>query len=459
LEKSVIHPIHKKGSENDPSNYRPIALTSPVCRVLERILDKNIRSTCSRQGLISPNQYGFLPRRSCPFQLLTTLKDWYEYLDAKKNVDVVYFDYEKAFDRVRHKCLLQKLSTFGIHQQILKWIANFLVGREHSVKINDSYSSVFVPCSGCPQGSVLAPLLFLLFINDIGDAIPDGCHHKLFADDLKIYRSVDSVSDALELQAGIDSVEGWSDENWLDLSGPKTVVLRQGKSPVDFEYVVGGNPITPSREVRDLGILVDSKLTFEPHINKIVRGATIALHHLIRALPDVDLQLFMTAFKTYVRPKLEYGTEVFNPHLKRLVKRMEKPQRTFTKKVLKLKKIEFRSYEHRLQICGLDSLEHRRALADLRTTFKLLNGDYDLAPNALFQLPYRHNPRLHNRAVYKPPFTSASQHAFWNRVVNNWNSLPASLNNIANVDAFTAFARSLDSSQVLVDPVFSSFVA
>lgn len=281
------------------------------------IIDKNIRSTCVRQGLISPNQYGFLPRRSCPLQLLTTLKDWYDCLDEKSNVDVVYFDYEKAFDRVRHKCLLEKLSSFGIHHQILRWIANFLVARQHSVKINDSYSSTFVPGTGCPQGSVLAPLLFLLFINDIGDAIPNGCHHKLFADDLKIYRQVNSVSDAAQLQACIESVEGWSEQNWLSLSGPKTIVLRLGKSPVEFEYVVDGNPITPSLEVRDLGILVDSKLTFEPHINKIVRGATIALHHLIRALPNVNLELFMTAFKTYVRPKLEYGTEVFNPHLKK----------------------------------------------------------------------------------------------------------------------------------------------
>lgn len=168
--------------------------------------------------------------------------------------------------------------------------------------------------------------------------------------------------------------------------------------------------------------------------------------------------MFIRAYKTYVRPKLEYGTEVFSPHLKGMIKRLEKPQRTFTKKVLKLKKIPFESYEHRLLICDLDSLEYRRILTDLRTTFNLLNGDYDLDDNVLFQPPYRCNPRLHARAVFKPSFTPASSHAFWNRVINIWNSMPVSLNNIANPDAFATFVQSVNPIHVLPDPVFNYFV-
>ena len=120
-----------------------------------------------------------------------------------------------------------------------------------------------------------------------------------------------------------------------------------------------------------------------------------------------------------------------------------------------MKKINFESYEHRLLICDLDSLEYRRVITDLRTTFKLLNGDYDVDVNALFQPPYRCNPRLHSRAVYKPPFTAASAHVFWNRVVNSWNNLPVSLNNVANPDAFATFVQSIDPRLILPDPIFN----
>ena len=173
----------------------------------------------------------------------------------------------------------------------------------------------------------------------------------------------------------------------------------------------------------------------------------------------MDLKLFVTAYKTYVRPKIEYGTEVFSTHHVKLIKRVEKPQRTYTRKVRKLKKIPYDSYEHRLRICDLDSLEYRRAVTDLRTTFKLFNGDYDLDSNVFFQPPHRHNLRLHARAVYKPSFSAASHHAFWNRVVNSRNSLPVSLNNVADVDAFSTLVQSLDISHVLSDPVFSYSVA
>jgi hypothetical protein len=162
----------------------------------------------------------------------------------------------------------------------------------------------------------------------------------------------------------------------------------------------------------------------------------------------------MTAYKTYVRPKLEYGTEVFSPHYKKLIKRLEKPQRTYTRKVLKLKKIPYDSYEHRLQICDLDSLEFRRALTDLRTTFKIHSGDFDLDAEILFDAPYRTSPRLHSRTLYKAQFLSISEHAFWNRVINTWNAFPSSFDSVSTVSAFTTFIHSLHPSCILPNPTF-----
>jgi hypothetical protein len=181
-----------------------------------------------------------------------------------------------------------------------------------------------------------------------------------------------------------------------------------------------------SKRLEILGILVDNKLSFEPHINKIVKDANKRQYNLFRILPKkLTPELKILAYKTYVRPILEYATEVYNPYKISLKKRMKKPQRTFTKKISKSIKKEKVEYTDRLKLCALDKLELRRSRTDLLTTFKITNKLYDL-PSSNFFTPTLRPSRNQPNTLYMPylPSLKKAQNFFSYRVLNRWNKLP-----------------------------------
>ncbi|CAL4083944.1 unnamed protein product, partial [Meganyctiphanes norvegica] len=183
--KANVTPIFKKGDRNDPANYRPVSLTSQVCKVLETVVRDNILNHLKENDLLSDKQHGFREGRSCLSNLLTTLEDWTSILDDGDCVDVAYLDFRKAFDLVSHKHLLLKLQKYGINGQVGNWIKAFLENRKQRVVIRGQVSDELDVLSGVPQGSVLGPILFLIFINDLPNCTT--CPVCLFADDSKIY--------------------------------------------------------------------------------------------------------------------------------------------------------------------------------------------------------------------------------------------------------------------------------
>ena len=207
-----ISTIFKKGNKSEPGNYRPVSLTSIVCKLIESIIRDHITTHLVNNDVFSKFQYGFISGRSTSLQLLKALNKWTEIMDRNGTVDTIYFDFQKAFDTVPHNLMLSKLPCYGINPQIINWITNFITGRRQKVIINGSESNWGTVTSGIPQGSILGPLIFALYINDLPDVLDDTTDILLFADDTKIFKEIHNEKDQENLQMSIDNMCKWSQD-------------------------------------------------------------------------------------------------------------------------------------------------------------------------------------------------------------------------------------------------------
>jgi len=200
-----VTPIYQKGAQNLASNYRPVSLTSIFGKVLESIIKDHILNHLSSNNLLSPYQFGFIPGRSCSTQLLLMPNYLTRHLDNGYSVDVIYLDFQKAFDTVSHQHLLNKLTSFGIHGNVLKWIESFSTNRVQQVVLNSHKSSTIPVTSGVPQGSVLGPLLFTMLENEIPSIVSSPV--LMFADDTKIFRVIRNSKDYTALQRDLNILQ------------------------------------------------------------------------------------------------------------------------------------------------------------------------------------------------------------------------------------------------------------
>ena len=210
--KATVTPIFKKGQKRKPNNYRPVSLTSQTCKVMERIVKKHIVQYLEENSLISPHQHGFVQKRSCQTNLLESLEEWTRLTEDKHGVDIIYLDYQKAFDSIPHRRLIHKLRGYGIVGEVLNWISDFLMDRVQQVSINGNTSEWGEVTSGVPQGSILGPVLFIIYVNELPSLVSSNI--KMFADDMKLFAQVKDKSDAQTLQDDLDILSEWSCK-WL----------------------------------------------------------------------------------------------------------------------------------------------------------------------------------------------------------------------------------------------------
>jgi hypothetical protein len=216
---AFVTPVYKGGDSSDVSNYRPISLTCVASKIMERIIVTDILAYLRSHNVIDRRQHGFLSGRSTSTNLLESLNDWTLAIRDKKSVLVAYIDYSKAFDSVNHRKLLTKLSAYGISGNLISWISNFLRGRTQQTKIGTALSQTVSLASGVVQGSVIGPLLFLLFVNDVFAILAtQDCTCQLYADDLKLYSTLNVDSDTLKLQERLDALYAWSNTWQLKIS-------------------------------------------------------------------------------------------------------------------------------------------------------------------------------------------------------------------------------------------------
>ena len=227
--------IFKKGSRLEAGNYRPISLTSIPCKIMESIIRDRLMKHLKDNKLLTNNQHGFMNNRSCLTNLLETLEQWTQALDDGYEIDAIFLDYQKAFDTVPHRRLLSKLLTYGVDGDILMWIENFLTERKMRVIVNGITAKWTRVNSGVPQGSVLGPILFLLYVNELPDIVKSSI--KMFADDTKIWKTLKTDADVHSLQEDLDTLEQWSQKWLLKFNIGKCKVMHLGKHQTDDYYL------------------------------------------------------------------------------------------------------------------------------------------------------------------------------------------------------------------------------
>lgn len=403
---SYIQPIYKSGDSQNIENYRGVSLQSAIPKILDKLVTDQLSSLSN--GIIVDNQHGFQPRRSTITNLLEYQHCLTQSLEQGCQVDSIYTDYSKAFDRVDHVILLEKLRQMGLQGPLLKWLRSFLVGRYQCVKINNYLSKQFEIPSGVPQGSHCGPLLFILFTNDISQNL--GSPHLMFADDLKIFRVVGTDHDSVALQNDLDILSEWSYKNGLHLNPSKCSVMSftRKKNLHRFIYDIGSENLDRSIQVKDLGVYFDPELNFKNHINIIVARAYQRLGFVLRHCKDFSPDTLRLLYCTYVRPCLEYGSIIWSPYYQYLIQSIERVQNKFLKGYafkIGLNVSEL-SYEDRCMLLNFPSLEIRRKLQELVFLHKLVNGNV-VAPNLLMLLNFSapcHTHQVRNRDFFRSTF-------------------------------------------------------
>ena len=420
---AVITPLYKKGVSSDPSNYRPVSLTSVFSKLMERVVVLDMIRYFQLNNLINKQQHGFIKKRCTATNLLESLSDWTLNIENGRRQAVAYIDFAKAFDSVCHSKLLLKLKQYGVCGSLLEWIGSFLTGRTQQTRVGNTLSDVNVIISGVVQGSCLGPTLFLIYINDLVDVFSGGVIVKLYADDVKLYSScVANVNDIdLELQNNLDKLYKWAHDWQLPISYAKCNVLEIGK-PGRAQFRLDSRTVAPIEEVNDLGVTIDSNLKFSIHVNRIVSKAHRRANLILRCFVSRDLSSLVRAFNVYVRPILEYCSVVWNPYLLKDIVAIEKVQRRFTKR---LRGMSTLTYYQRLVKLGLESLELRRIRADLVFAYKVIFGLTDVDGENLFMLRDSNSRRRHCYQLYLPYCKSNTRYNyFYHRVGRIWNALP-----------------------------------
>ena len=280
-----VTPVHKKNKKEPASNYRPISLLPIISKVLERCVCNRVYDHVHE--LINKVQHGFLHGRSCVTQLLTTLHHVGQLLDNNVQTDIIFLDFARAFDSVDHIILFKKLKSYGISGNMYNWFTDYLHGRKQRVVVNGVGSEWSQVTSSVPQGSILGPMLFILFINDLPDVISPPTSTGLYADDTKLYNAIKSSQDCDHLQEALSHADGWSKQSNIDfnVSKCKVLTISRQKSPIESKYHLGLTELMRVNNEVDLGVTVTSKLSWNQHITLTISKANKMLGLLRRTCP------------------------------------------------------------------------------------------------------------------------------------------------------------------------------
>lgn len=354
-------------------------------------------------------------------------------------VDVVYVDFLKAFDMVPHLRLLHKMKGYGVRDDLIKWFHSFLNNRKQRVLLGDVVSDWKSVTSGVPQGSVIGPLLFVIYINDLPERF--GNHSKLYADDSKIIAIIKDINSRSNLQNDIDKLTNWTDDWLMRLNASKCKVVHFGRaSNNSFLYTLldqaSGTrvPLEESQGEKDLGVYISSDLKWKTHIEMITSKANRILGMLTKTFISRDANLWKTLYISLVRPQLEFASTVWSPYLKSDIELIEKVQHRATNLPKSMRSL---NYEDRLKLWGITTLEERRVRGDLIQIYKVVHACENInwftgpkyAPHTQTRSASCNDTRL-TREVFPTRtqndfgrYVSVRHEYFLNRTTERWNNL------------------------------------
>ena len=365
---SHVIPIYKDGDRCEISNYRGICIISAIPKLFEKLVYDRI--SLDIFPYIADEQHGFTPGRSIVTNLANFISPTIQWIEDGSQVDVVYTDFSKAFDRVNLALLILKLREFGFDGSILKWMESYLVGRQQFVRFLGHCSSLFETRSGVPQGSHLGPLFFILFINGVVMHVP-SVSMLIYADDVKLFLRINSLNDCYVLQNALDSFVGWCNKMDLDLNVKKCKVMSftRKRNVIKYDYHINQQTVPKCDVVSDLGVVLDNKLTMNLHIDHIVKKSMKMLGFIKRFSREFnDVFIAKTLFVSLVRPILEFASVIWSPCFVTHIARVEAVQRNFSRFALRFlvwrDPLNLPTYENRLRLLNLDTLFLRRKLFD-----------------------------------------------------------------------------------------------
>ena len=423
-----ICPVYKKGSRSSPCNYRPISLT-PICsKIMEHIIYHSIMNHLNLNNILIDNQHGFRANHSCTTQLIAFIEDVSHALDHQKQVDIILLDFSKAFDTVPHQRLLSKLKHYGITNEIYNWIKTWLTQRIQRVVLDGEVSDQASVLSGVPQGTVLGPLMFLLYINDISKHINSPL--RLFADDCLLYRVISCKDDASLLQEDLDRLYEWTKIWQLSFNIKKCVLLRctRSLSPYQCNYTLNKDTLATTDQHRYLGVLLDKRLSWSPHISSIASKASQTLNFLKRNLSKCSTAIKASAYLTMIRPIMEYASAVWDPFYVKDIQQLEKVQRRAACWVLN-------DYRHTssvtlmLKQLSWPTLTLCRRISRLSILYKAIQQQLSLTIPSYYLPPMIQSTRQYHPSHFVLPCSSTTsyQHSYFTRTIKDWNSLPTAI--------------------------------
>ena len=408
-----VIPIYKKGDKSAALNYRPISLTSITSKIMEHIIATNVRAHLDRNTMLTDRQHGFRRNRSCDSQLLITVGDLIASHDENTQTDVVILDFSKAFDVVPHTRLISKLKSYGVTEGVSLWIEAWLRNRTMKVCVEGALSSERAVTSGVPQGSVLGPLLFLVYINDLASRVMHS-ELRLFADDSLLYKRITDRQDQTQLQDDLTRMHAWSLENDLLFNTTKCETATIVPRAMDTTYTLGGTRLTAVDNFKYLGITISNSLSFTDHIRATAAKANRTLYMMMRSLKKTPTRVKELVYKTVIRSQLEYASQVWSPSTKNDTETLEKINRKAFRWAHRIYKYE--RISERMQQRGWEPLETRRLRKDKDTLAKIVEGRLEVPlPHLRDQHP--HNTRLH--ATRQKINTSKKQAFFFNRIIEH----------------------------------------